>query len=114
MFGATGTRVDHMLGNLGLFRNSIIDGVHLEIVDDHNRMFVVNKESTFKGNYGDTISFHALSDEVKKLNIIGAKYSLYDYDMKLLEPRAICNEFLNEDITIKFESGIILVNFPKD
>ena len=23
LFGATGTRVDHMLGNLGLFRNSI-------------------------------------------------------------------------------------------
>ena len=114
LFGATGTRVDHMLGNLGLFMNSIIDNVHLEIIDDNNRMFVVNKEATFKGSYGETISFHALSDEVKKLNIIGGKYKLKDYDMKLLEPRAICNEFLDEDIRITFESGVILVNFPKD
>ena len=50
----------------------------------------------------------------KKLNIIGGKYKLKDYDMKLLEPRAICNEFLDEDIRITFESGLILVNFPKD
>lgn len=103
-----------MLGNLGLFRNSIIDKVHLEIIDDNNRMFVVNKEATFKGSYGETISFHSLSDEVKKLNIIGGKYKLKDYDMKLLEPRAICNEFLDKDIRITFESGLILVNFPKD
>ena len=114
LFGATGTRIDHMLGNLGLFMDSIEDNVHLEIIDDNNRMFVVNRNSSFKGNYGETISFHALSQEVKKLNIIGGKYTLADYDMKLLEPRAICNEFLNDDIRITFESGLVLVNFPKD
>lgn len=114
LFGATGTRVDHMLGNLGLFINSINDNIKLEIIDDNNKMIVINKEGRFKGNYGETISFHALSNVVKNLNIEGAKYKLVNYDMTLLEPRAICNEFLYEDIRVSFDEGLILVNFPKD
>lgn len=114
LFGVTGTRLDHALGNLGLFLNAKRDGVRLEIIDDHNRMFMIDKESTFKGNRGETISFHALSDVVKNVNIKGGKYDLIDYDLNLLEPRAICNEFLDEDITISFDKGNILVIFPKD
>lgn len=114
LFGATGTRVDHMLGNMGLLFKALREGVKLKIIDDNNLMYLIDKETTFKGEYGDIISFHSLTDVVKNINIKGAKYKLENYDMTLLEPRAICNEFLNEDITISFDSGIILVNFPRD
>ncbi|MGL4108056.1 thiamine diphosphokinase [Clostridium sp. LP20] len=114
LFGATGTRVDHMLGNMGLLFKALREGVKLKIIDDNNFMYLVDKETTFKGEYGDIISFHSLTDVVKNINIKGAKYKLENYDMTMLEPRAICNEFLNEDITISFDSGIILVNFPRD
>ncbi|MGG7176034.1 thiamine diphosphokinase [Clostridium paraputrificum] len=114
LFGATGTRVDHMLGNMGLLFKALREGIKLKIIDDNNFMYLVDKETTFKGEYGDIISFHSLTDVVKNINIKGAKYKLENYDMTMLEPRAICNEFLNEDITISFDSGIILVNFPRD
>lgn len=114
LFGATGTRLDHALGNLGILLKSLSEGVKLEIIDNNNRMFVVNKKSSFTGEYGQVISFHALSDEVKNFNIIGGKYELSNYDMKLLEPRAICNEFLDKEISITFDSGIILVIYPID
>lgn len=114
LFGATGTRMDHMLGNLGILIKSLKEGIKMQIIDENNKIFVVDKESSFKGNYGDTISFHALSDKVPNLTIKGAKYKLESYDMGLLEPRAICNEFIDNDITISFDSGLVLVILPKD
>ncbi|PRR84148.1 thiamine diphosphokinase [Clostridium vincentii] len=113
-FGATGSRVDHSLGNIGILLKSLSEGIKLEIIDDHNRIFLINEETTIKGTYGEIISFHALSDVVKNICIKGAKYELSGYDMKLLEPRAICNEFIDSDIRIAFDSGIIMVIFPED
>lgn len=114
MFGATGTRIDHMLGNIGLLLNGLEDNINLQIVDDNNKMFVVNKETIIKKEINKVISFHALSDNVENFNINGGKYKLENYNMKLLEPRAICNEFLEDDIKISFDSGVILVLYSND
>lgn len=114
LFGATGTRLDHMLGNIGILIKSLREGIKMQIIDDNNRIYVVDKESSFKGNVGDTISFHALSDKVTNLSIMDAKYKLEGYDMTLFEPRAICNEFMSQDITISFDSGLVLVILSKD
>lgn len=114
LFGATGTRIDHMLGNVGLQLKAIGSGIHLEIIDDHNRMFLIDKSTRFYAKDRGIISFHAISKVVKNINIRGAKYPLVNYDMTLFEPRAICNEFIGEDVIITFESGIIMVIFPKD
>lgn len=113
-FGATGSRYDHSLGNIGILLKALGENIDAKMVDENNTMFLINKESTFKGEYGSLISFHALSDVVRNVNIVGAKYTLENYDMTLLEPRAVCNEFLDEDITISFDSGIVLVIFPRD
>ena len=114
MFGVTGTRIDHTLANFGILFMAIKDKIKLEIIDDNNRIFIIDKRTTFKGKKGELISFHALSNVVKNVNIEGAKYTLKNYDMTLLEPRAICNEFLDKDITISFDKGIIMVIFPMD
>lgn len=61
------------------------------------------------GKYGENISFHALSDKVSKLQISGGKYNLPIYDLGLLDPRAICNEFIDTPIDITYEKGELLV-----
>ena len=86
----------------------------MEIIDDNNRIYLVNKNSIIKKEEGKVISFHALSDVVKKFTIKNAKYNLTNYDMTILKPRAICNEFLDDDIEISFDSGIILVMYSID
>lgn len=113
-FGVTGSRMDHMLGNLGILLKALNENVKAKIIDDNNVMYLVNGKATFKGEEGSLISFHALSHVVKNLKIEGAKYELENYDLTLLEPRAISNVFLDKDITISFDSGIILVIFPRD
>ncbi|MGL4570962.1 MAG: thiamine diphosphokinase [Clostridium sp.] len=114
MFGVTGSRIDHMLGNIGILLKGLKDNVKITIIDDNNKMFIVNENSTIKKEVGSVISFHALSDVVKNLTIKNGKYPLNNYDMTLLEPRAICNEFLDEDILIEFDSGNILVLYTRD
>lgn len=113
-FGAIGNRVDHTLGNYGILLMALEDNIHTEIIDDNNRLFLINKKTTFQGEYGEIISFHAFSDVVKNVNIVGAKYELKSYNMTLFEPRAISNEFLNNDVTVSFDDGIIMVIFPKE
>lgn len=113
-FGATGTRLDHTLGNVGILLKALKEGIKSEIIDDNNRVYLINKKTSFNGEYGDLISFHAISDIVTNVNIKGAKYELSNYNMTLFEPRAICNEFIDKDITISFDKGIIMVIFPNE
>ncbi len=114
MFGAIGSRLDHTLGNIGILFRALKDKIKMEIIDEHNRMYIVNKNSIIKKEEGSVISFHALSNVVKNFTIRGGKYDLTSYDITLLEPRAICNEFLESDINITFDSGIILVMYTMD
>lgn len=109
LFGAIGTRIDHTLGNIGLLLNTKKNNVKLEIIDDNNRIYLGEKVMTLHGKYGDNISFHALSDKVTNFTIKGAKYNLDGYDMNLLDPRAICNEFVDTPIDISYDRGELLV-----
>lgn len=115
ILGGIGSRLDHTLGNLGLFLNSIEDNIRLIIEDDNNKIYLGEKNEVIKREEGKYLSFHALSDVVKGFTIKNAKYELEDYDLKLLEPRAISNEFLEDkDVTIDFEKGKILILITND
>lgn len=109
LFGATGSRMDHTLGNIGLLLTYKKKGVILEIIDNNNRFYLSKNNMILQGKHGETISFHALSDKVVNLEIKGGKYKLENYDMSLLEPRAICNEFVYTPIEISYDTGELLI-----
>lgn len=109
LFGGIGSRVDHTLGNIGLLLTTKQKGVVLEIIDDNNRLYLGENKMTLFGECGENISFHALSDKVINFNIKGAKYNLDSYDMSLLDPRAICNEFVDTPIDISYDKGELLI-----
>jgi len=114
LFGATGTRMDHTLGNIGLLLIAKEKGITLEIIDDNNRIYLGQNKMILRGSYGENISFHALSDKVANLEIKGGKYILESYDMSLLAPRAICNEFIDTPIEISYDSGELLILHSRD
>ena len=110
LLGATGTRLDHTLGNIGLLMMAKDKGIELEIIDNNNKIYLAKKNKMkIYGEFGETISFHALSDCVKNFTIKGAKYNLESYDMSLLYPRALCNEFLDTPIEISYDEGELLI-----
>lgn len=114
LLGATGTRYDHSLSNLGLMLRGLKKSIEVKIIDDNNYIFLTDKSTTLYGNIGDTISFHAYCDEVKNFSIKGAKYNLENYNLKLGDSLTTSNEFVEEKINITFDSGIVMILYTKD
>lgn len=109
IFGATGSRLDHTLGNIGLLLIGEKNNTPITIIDNNNRIYIKEKDFKIKGSFGENVSFHALSEEVIGFTIRDAKYNIENYTLKLLEPRAISNEFLEKEISVSFKGGKILV-----
>ena len=48
VLGATGGRMDHMLGNIHLLFPCLQKGIEAYILDSQNRIYLIDKERTFK------------------------------------------------------------------
>lgn len=114
ILGATGTRYDHTLSNFGLMLRGLKKSIEVKIIDDNNYIFLTDKSTILKGNKGDTISFQAYCDEVKNFNIRGSKYNLTNFNLKLGDSITTSNEFLEENIEITFDSGVVMVLYTND
>ena len=114
ILGATGTRVDHVLSNLGLMLLGLKCSVIVEIIDEYNRIFLTDKSLKIKGNKDDIVSFHAYSEVVENLTIKGAKYELNNYNLHLGDGITTSNEFIGKDIEITFNKGKLIIIYSKD
>ncbi|MDV4151213.1 thiamine diphosphokinase [Clostridium sp. AL.422] len=114
LLGATGTRYDHSLSNFGLMLRGLDKSISVKVIDDNNLIFLTDKPITLKGNKGDIISFQAYCEEVKNFTIKGAKYNLTNFNLKLGDSITTSNEFLDEDIKITFDNGIVMVLYTND
>lgn len=112
--GSTGTRIDHFLGNLSFLNESIEKGISSFIVDDFNKIFLINKEREIENSFGDFISFQSFRGDVENFSLEGAKYPLDGYTLKMGDTKTISNEFLNKKIRVKFNQGKVLVILSKD
>ena len=113
--GATGQRFDHTLGNLGLLLKSLKSGIFSEIVDDKNKMFLINKNTVIKrDNEYKYVSFLAYNSRVEEFSIKGAKYNLDKYTLEIGDSRTVSNEFITDEISLELSNGTILVVYSKD
>lgn len=114
LLGCTGTRLDHVFANMGLLKKAIDKQKKAEIKDDNNRIFLCNKPLSIQGKPCDTISFQAFGQDVTNFSILGAKYPLENYKLSFGDGRTVSNEFLNEEIEIRFSSGVVIVMLSSD
>ncbi len=113
--GATGQRFDHTLGNLGLLLKSLNARISSEIVDDKNKMFLINKNTVIKReDEYKYVSFLAYNCRVDEFSIKGAKYDLDKYTLEIGDSRTISNEFITDEISVEISNGNILVVYSKD
>jgi thiamine pyrophosphokinase len=112
--GCTGSRIDHILGNLGLLKVCLKTGIRGYIKDDNSNIFITDKSCEIVGTKGNIFSVQAYCDVVRKLSITGAKYPLENYDLELGDPITISNEFMEGKVSLKFQSGILMIIFSKD
>lgn len=112
--GSIGTRIDHFLGNLSFLNDSLEKGISSFIIDDFNKIFLINKESEIENDFGDFISFQSFRGDVKGFTLEGSKYPLEGYTLKMGDTRTVSNEFSSKTIKAKFSKGKVLVILSKD
>lgn len=116
LLGATGSRLDHVLGNIELLGIGLEAGVPMEMLDAKNRIRMIDTGIRLRREtqYGDYVSLLPYTKEVRGLTLTGFKYPLHQATLKGFCSLGISNEILEEEAEISFEEGILLVIESRD
>lgn len=116
LLGATGSRLDHVLGNIELLGIGLQQGVAISMVDRHNRIRMISSGIRIRKEeqFGKFVSLIPYSKEVTHLYLKGFKYPLADYCLRGFCSLGVSNEIVDEEAEISFDQGILLVIEAKD
>lgn len=115
MMGGIGSRLDHTLANAHLLLWLLKKGVRGILVNEKNRVELVDQELTIHGKAGELVSLIPLSLEVKGVTLEGMEYPLSDYDLALDDELiAVSNVMLGEEAKVRIKSGYLYVMQTKD
>ena len=115
-FGATGSRLDHSLGNIFLLENLLKQGIRAEIVNENNRLYLMNQNFTLHRNTtrGDFLSLLPLSETVEKVTLTGFKYPVDGLTFYRERTLGISNEITEEEARVEFSKGTFIVVESQD
>lgn len=112
ILGATGGRIDHMLGNIHLLSYCLEQGVSATILDRQNRIYLLNKGKIFQKSetWGKYVSFLPLTESVTGITLTGFQYPLFDKTIQIGRQAGLCisNEIMDERAKISFRDGILI------
>lgn len=116
VLGATGSRLDHVLGSIRNLSIPLRYGVACQILDSHNRIRMVDRSLTIRkeDQFGKYVSLLAHGGPVEHLTLSGFYYPLTDYRLEADCAMGISNEITEEEAEIRFESGRLLVIESRD
>lgn len=111
ILGATGTRLDHVFGNIQILQIALEQGMRAWIVDPYNRISLWEKEArlTETDSFGPYFSIFPFGEVVEDVSIRGAKYPLSHYCMTNKESRCVSNERVEEEVVITFSKGVLIL-----
>lgn len=115
LIGGIGDRLDHTMANAHLLLHLCKKGIRAELVDEKNRVQLIDKETTLYGKAGDLVSTIPLSMVVKGVTLEGLEYPLTDYDLSLDDQViAVSNVMLGNTANVKIKEGYLFVMQTKD
>lgn len=116
VIGATGTRIDHVLGNIALLGIGLEEGVHIELLDPNNRIQMINQAITLKREeqYGRYISLIPYAGQAEGVTLKGFKYPLEDYTMGGFNALGVSNEMVEDVASISLTNGQLVVIESRD
>lgn len=116
IIGGTGTRIDHVLGNISLLGIGLEEGISIELLDAHNRIRMIDHSVVLKKaeQYGKYISLVPYSEKVTGVTLRGLKYPLTDHTLGGFNSLGISNEIVEQEATIELASGKLLVIESRD
>lgn len=117
ILGGTGTRLDHVLGNVSILGMGHEAGKEIFLVDSHNRvrmLFPGSHSFEKSGIFGTYVSFFPIGEPVTKLILTGFKYGLNGATLTGLSTRAVSNEVKDETANVTFSTGRLLMIESED
>ncbi len=122
IFGGTGSRLDHVLGNLQLLGYALRCRVECMLIDPHNRIRLIDKEIVLKKQeqFGKYVSLIPYTPQVTGLTLEGFQYPLENYTMSSFYVEGatpisgVSNEIVEDEARISLESGILVLVEARD
>lgn len=116
VLGGTGSRIDHVLGNIELLGIGLASGIPIILQDSCNRVRMIDRGITIDKakQFGVYVSLIPYTAQVEHLYLRGFKYPLSDYCMTGFNSLGVSNEITDERGEISFEKGILLVIESRD
>jgi thiamine pyrophosphokinase len=109
ILGGTGGRLDHTLGNLFLLAHCLPTGIPVCIMDQAQRVHLVDKTLHIEGEIGDTLSLLPATPLVTGVTLSGLEYPLLEASLEFGTSRAMCNVFAARLATVTVRSGRLFV-----
>lgn len=116
VLGATGTRLDHVLGNMHLLGIGLQENVKIQLVDAHNRIRMVSGAFALKKEeqFGDFVSFLPINGSVSGVTLEGFKYPLENAVIPSFSSLGISNEIVEEQASVEIDNGVLLMIESRD
>lgn len=111
VLGATGSRLDHVWGNVQTLSVAHKAGVKAYILDANNRISLIEKEACLskKNSFGTYFSVFPLEGSIEKFSIQGAKYPLENHTLSPYDSLCVSNEMLEDEVRISFPEGLVVL-----
>lgn len=113
ILGGTGSRLDHVLGNIQSMMLAKNAGVDCTLLDEHNRIRLIAEDTVMRKNqqYGRFVSLIPLTSIVEGVDLIGFKYPLHNHTFTSIGSAGlgVSNEIMEEEAVIHIKSGILIL-----
>ena len=115
VLGATGSRIDHVLGNISLLGIGLESKTDISIIDTNNRIRMADKPVTIEksAQYGRFVSLIAVTDD-NEVSLRGFKYPVTDYSFDRFTSLGISNEIIDDHAVIDIHRGKFIIIESKD
>lgn len=117
ILGATGTRLDHTLSNLGALVTMADLGIPCTILDEHNEIELLKgpaEKRFLPRSPKDYISLLSLSGTARGIDLIGFSYPMKDGELPPYVSLGISNEITEKEATLRLKEGYLLIIRAQD
>lgn len=118
LLGASGTRLDHTMGNIALLGKGLVNDRVVILQDPHNRIEMITAGDTYAiladDQFGKYVSVFPYMGPVRGLKMKGFKYPLEDCKLEGFNTLTVSNELEDYEGIITIEKGFLIVMQTRD
>lgn len=114
MMGVTGSRLDHTLANIQIMLRGLQHQVQSAIYDTHNYITLTGSASVIQERGFPYASLVPLTPEVTGISLKGFMYPLENATLRMGQSLGISNRLVEQEGTIRIESGLLLIIQSRD